>query len=254
MSKKYGLLLRSYAKKACDAEDVAERAMMSVIRGYYHHTNDGADTFEQIVVLVPRDYDCGDTAGIIRKELEKEGLTDRAIVLAPQGHHSCGVLNAGIELLEGEGIERAVIISNKTITALTNQAMNAVSIAFEHGAKVVGVGVDELEEIVRAGRVQNTFAVWDIKALMEVGGFDSDGGVEEIVPSIRLVRKYGQCIAVLVPSETSTLNIRKSPDGEARHKEVMDTKLARQQTEADRLGADLSILTDGLMALYPKTF
>ncbi len=254
MSKTNGLLLRSYSKQACDAEDVAERAIMSVIRAYHHCGNDGSNTFEQIVVLVPCDYDCGDTAWLVRKKLSEEGIADRAIVLTPQGHHSSDVLNAGVELLEGEGIKRVTIISNKTVASLTNQAMNAVSIAFEAGAKVAGVGVDELKDIVCQGCVQNTFATWDIEALQRVGSFDSDKGVEEIAPTVRLLKKYGRCVAILIPAETSALDIRRTDDGLARYREVMSTKIARQKEELMRVGANHDYLWWGIMSDYPKTF
>ncbi len=254
MSAKIGLLLRSYAKESSDAEDVAKRAIKSVKNAYHLFDESGNHIFEQIVVLVPRDYDCGDTALLIREKLLQERLTDRTVVSSPQGHHSCGVLNAGIEILESEGVGYAVIISNKAIAALNHSVMRAIAAAFEEGAKVVGVAVDELQDVVIAGRVQNTFAAWDIQTLIDVGGFDSENGEEEIAPSIQLVRKYGQCIAALVPSEVIVLDIRKSPDGVARHHEVMTTKATRQHSAADRLGTNFMFIQNGIMPGYPKTF
>ncbi len=254
MSKKFGLLLRSYAKTKAEVSGVVERAIASIRRADEMRDEEGNAQFGQIVVIVPRDYDCSSTAELIRKHMDFIVPNSRVAVIEPKGHHSCGALNAGVDLLWDACYKRVVIISNKTIVALTAPAMTAISAAFQEGAKVVGVAVDELGDIVRQGRVQNTFAAWDIKALVGVGVFDSDGGVEEIAPSIRLVRKYGQCIAVLIPSEIPVLDIRQSQDGVARHREVMVTKIARQGHEMFRLDADHDFLEKGIMPGYPKTF
>lgn len=253
MSKKIGLLLRSFAKTGEEVSGVVERATKSIQRAAsmrYHRAN-SMFMFESIVVVVPGDFDCGTTATEIKREARN--WFSQFEVLTPNGHHSCEALNEGVKFLAGQGIDYVVIISNKAIEAMNETILSSMLEAFDNGAKVVGVAVDELRDVVGSGRVQNTFAGWDIKAFLEVGGFDSSTGVEEIAPSVRLIQKYGPCVAALLPSEVSSLNIRKSVDGEARHKEVMTTKLDRQEKECERLGIDFKFIESGIMTGYPQT-
>lgn len=252
MRKKIGLLLRSYAKTPEDVSGVVARAVRSVTHASSLIDLNGEAIFHTIMVLVPRDYDCGGAAKALKKELKLFEDCDPYIVsLEVYGHHSCEALNRGIELCEY--LEYAVIASNKAIQALTIESITAMRYAFDQGAKVVGVSVEELQEVILDGRVQNTFAGWNVRALREVGGFDSEKGVEEVSPTVRLIRRYGPCIAVLDPKEKPTLDIRKSADGKARHDEVMMTKIARQQEEVDRMGVDFNFIKSGIMPGYPQS-
>lgn len=251
--KKIGLLLRSYAKKEEDVPSVVERALKSIEHASKLRDRGYRTLFSSILVLVPRDYDCGLTADLIREQIARRDFSTRVMVAKTDGHHSCGTLNSGINFLESrENLDYAVIISNKAIEALTVETMESMLEAFDRDAKVVGVAVDELQDVVLEGRIQNTFSGWDIQALRDVGGFDSEKGVEEISPTVRLIRQYGPCVAVLDSKEKPALDIRQSADGKARHEEVMTTKLARQQKEADRMGVDFSFIKSGIMPGYPK--
>lgn len=253
MSKKIGLLLRSYAKKPEDVAGVAARAIKSIEHARSLYDDSGDLMIGKIVVLIPADYDCGETAFAIIQALPVSVPEDEVFVIEVLGHHSCGALNHGVEVLSTLGVEYAVIISNKAIEALTTDTMVAMSEALDNGAKVVGVAVDELQEIVLEGRIQNTFAGWDIRALLDVGGFDSENGVEEFSPTVRLILEHGPCIAVLDPTDKPALDIRKSADGKARHEEVMTTKRKRQQEEADRMEVDFIFIKNGIMPGYPRT-
>lgn len=252
--KKVGLLLRSYAKKPEDVSSVVARAVKSVTNASGLLDSDGDELFQAVIVLVPRDYDCGKTAKAIQKEFKLfEDYAVSTIAIEASGHHSCGALNAGITIYDLDSFDYAVIVSNKAIEALTTDTMDAMLRAFDCGAKVVGVVVDELRDVVLEGRIQNTFAGWDIRSLQEVGGFDSEKGVEEIAPTVRLIQKYGPCISVLDPKEKPALDIRKSADGKARHDEVMTTKLERQKQEVERVGASFDFIRSGIMDGYPRS-
>lgn len=252
MSKKIGLLLRSYAKTPEDVPGVVARAVKSIEHASGLRNEDDRPLFTDIVVITPCEYDCGATAGAILKDLPSS-LLRRVSVFELPGHHSCGSLNGGIDVLASLDVDYVVIISNKAIQALTAGTMEAMLEAFDRGAKVVGVAIDELQDIVLEGRIQNTYAGWNIKALQEVGGFDSENGVEEIAPTVRMIQKYGPCIAVLRPKDITLLDIRKNPDGEARHSEVMNTKIERQISEVQRLGVDHGFIKSGLTLGYPLT-
>lgn len=247
----YGLILRSYAKSKDEAPKVVDRAIKSINHAKWVYLKKGIAAFGRIVVVTPKDYDCGATAVLLREKLFLEKIDDRVLVIEPEGHHSREALNAAVELLADEGYTKTVIISNKAIANLKGATMQAVEVAFEQGAKVVGVAIDEMRDVVREGRIQNTFAAWDIPAILNVGVFDAADGVEEVAPSVRILQKHGPCIAVLVPEDVPPLDIRESADGVARHKEVMDTKHDNQMSECERLGVDFSFIKSGVMPGYP---
>jgi len=253
LSKKIGLLLRSYAKTTEDVPGVVSRALKSIEHACSLRDKNGERIFSRVAVIVPRDHDCGHTRWEIVRALPISELFQPALIRDVPGHHSCGALNEGIVILDSFNIDYAVIISNKAIKALTVPVVEAIIEAFAKGAKVVGVAVDELQEFVLEGRIQNTFAGWDVRALREVGGFDSLAGVEEVTPTVRLLWTYDKCIATLVPKEVPTLDIRKTNDGKARHEEVMKTKLDRQQEEVEKVGVDFNFIKNGMMAGYPKS-
>lgn len=245
--------MRSYAKTPEDVAGVVARAQKSIAHANSLYYPDGEAIFQAIVVLVPRDYDCGETYRALPKEINLfEDCDVSTLVQEASGHHSCGALNVGITILDLSSFDYAVIISNKAIEALTTDTMVAMLEAFDKGAKVVGVAVDELQDVVLGGRVQNTFAGWDIKALRDVGGFDSETTVEEIAPSVRLICEHGPCIAILNPKLKPTLNIRQTAEARLHHDEIISKKLGLQQIELDRMEADFSFIRSGILAGYPQ--
>lgn len=242
----YGVLLRVYTPKPEEVADRVERALKHV-----HHVFDVAKEFpalHRVVLVVPRDYDCGLTYQALSKRIDAEGLSSLVSMLTPTGHHSCEALNFGLTAAHLES-SHALIVSGKAMSYLTLSVLRAFDEAFACGAKVVGLAVDELHDIVLEGRIQNTFAAWDIKALQQVGDFDSKGGVEEIAPLVRLIREFGQCIAP-IDTVAGTLEVLKSETARARHEEVMTTKLVRQQAELDRVGSNFAEIKSGIMPGY----
>lgn len=251
MSKRsYGVLLRVYTPKPEEVADRVERALQHI--RHVIAVSKEVPALERMVPIVPLDHDCGQTGGALRDRIFAEGLLGQVAVCERRGHHSCEVLNAGIRALEVDATTHVIIISGKAMSYLTVPAMRAIDEAFANGAKVTGLAVDELKELVLAGRIQNTFAAWDIKALQQVGGFDSRTGVEEIAPLVRLVREYGPCIAP-IDVVTGKLDVLSSETALARHREVMTTKLARQQDELARVNSCFSEITAGIMPDYPRS-
>lgn len=250
----FGVILRSYAKNSEEVPAVVARAVRSIKHIWSVRDKNDRHIFKSVVVVVPKDYDCGLTAKAVRMALPPYDpfFEFNSMVIEPKGHHSCEALNEGVSVLYEQGIDYVEIVSNKAIGAMTHANCYLMLEAFRRGAKVVGVATDELADIVKAGRVQNTFAGWEVKALLEVGGFDSQTGVEEIAPSVRLIQKYGPCIGVIAPAEMPALDIRKSADGVARHNEVMTTKNSRQCDECDRMGVDFEFIKQGILVRYPE--
>ena len=232
---KVGIIFRSYAKEVGLVPEVVKRAVLSAQKS--SELRVGTDVlFEKVLILVPVDYDCGETGSRIRTALEQSRVT--AEVLEVSGHHSSKALNFGIRCLYDIGFDYVVIMSNKALEYLKFTVMKGVLSALDVGNKVVGVRINELDD-VHAVPIENTFCAWDIHALLSVDGFDSKIGVEEIAPIIRLTRKFGVCTKLISPQTEAKLNIRESTDGKVRHKDVKDTKRERQEAEAIRLGATI---------------
>jgi len=257
LSKKIGLLLRSYAKTTEDVPGVVSRALKSIEHACSLRDKNGERIFSRVAVIVPRDHDCGHTRWEIVRALPISELFQPALIRDVPGHHSCGALNEGIVILDSFNIDYAVIISNKAIKALTVPVVEAIIEAFAKGAKVVGVAVDELQEFVLEGRIQNTFAGWDVRALREVGGFDSLAGVEEVIPLARLVETFGPCVAPIEPRGAGVQRYKvpdpiREPELWRRHVAKMGTKYERQVALLSQIGKDLSFLKGGVMPTYRR--
>lgn len=241
----YGVLLRVYTPKPTEVADRVERAMAYAEQ--LANVQPQFPTLRRVAFLVPSDYDCGETARMLEERLSDSHGFD---VWTLPGHHSCEVLNEGITRLQ-LAVTHAIIVSGKAMSYMTLEVMRAIEHAFADSAKVTGIAVDELRDVVLSGRIQNTFAAWDIDALCGVDGFDSSTGVEEIAPIARLGEKYGQCLAPLDASG-GALDIAPSETARVRHLEVMTTKLARQQMEAERVGSSFSLIKASILPGYPR--
>jgi len=254
---KYGIIFRSFTKPKETIKETKENLIEVVSRAVESAKIassikiQGKKFFDKIIFLVPIDYDCGMTANAIRKVMNGN---DAVVVLEAQGYHSREVLNFEFRHLDSLGITHAVIMSNKANTYLTVNTLIEINTSFYFGAKVVGVVLEELREIILEGMVQNTFTAWEIKAILnlDVPGFDSYFGVEEVAPSVRLIKKHGSCIAILDPTIRHDLDIRHRGDGKDYHKEVMKTKIQRQKAECDRMGVNTEFIKQGIMANYPR--
>lgn len=243
----YSVVVRVYTPKREEVVERVDRAM-----GHAQHFLKVRKQFpalSRLVLLVPNDYDCGDTLGALLERLSAKGLFGNVVPYGPLGHHSCEVLNFGMSAAAKDS-SHALIVSGKAMSYLTVPVMRAIDEAFTNGAKAVGIAADELKELVLVGRIQNTFAAWELDALNKVGNFDSKTGVEEIAPLVRLVREFGKCIAP-INVVTGKLDVLSSETALARHREVMTTKLARQQDELARVNSCFSEITAGIMPDYP---
>ncbi len=250
-----GIVVRSYNKPGRPKEEIVkdiQRAVKNAAKLLSVEVGD-KPAFARVMFAVPVDHDFGGTAELLSHAFAGGRLN--AEVLEVKGHHSCQALNEALGVCAVKGIDYGIIVSGKAIDYVRPATLRAMLDAFDRGAKVVGVATDELVEGVKEGRVQNTFCGWDLEALfnLEPPGFDSSDGVEEYAPAARLIKKHGACVAVLIPFDLPPLDIRGNADGKARHEEVMRTKMARQQQEAVRVGADFAFVKVSILPGYPKT-
>lgn len=249
-----GVIFRSYAKKPENVERVVSRALHSakkatglILAGY--------PVFDRVLFVVPvgdEGRDCGLTASALKETFYSEGVPVE--VLEADAHPNSGALNIGFRWLSNYDVKHALVTSNKALSYLSPIKVGAMSAALDEGACVAGLAVDELVTGVLEGRVQNTFAMWDVAEVLDLdpSGFEADR-VEEIAVSVRLIRKYGSCIAVFDAVNRLKLNIQGDKDAQKEHRHIVATKTERQLAEAERLGVDFSFIRGGIMPDYPTT-
>lgn len=293
----FGLIIRSFASTPELVPDQVNK-VVNLVKRALETRIEGMFLFRRIDVLIPTDgrfgdCDCGDTSKELRKVLyELEDSTPRTFVSeVTHGDIFCGVLNYGITRQLKHGIDYSMIVSTQVSSYFNNETIEKMLEAIDSGALVVGIALNELTDSIMAGRIANTFALWNNESLMSVSGFDlraakprkdnkttlflegwspekeekeGDGsvfyhlaGVEEIIPLIRIVRTFGNKIAPIFPQgknakEWVAPNPKDDPIGYARHLKKMGTKLQRQTAFAAFENADLSLLEGGVMPQYRK--
>ncbi len=284
--KRFGLIFRIFAKTEGQVEQNAEQ----VLAGYTKATDlhlDGRPFFSKVLILVASDRayadcDCGKTASYLRGRLPAKAAAD--VLDVRHGDLFCGLLNYGVAKLLRERIDFVTILSHGALSYLREDVLKQMVDAFERGAAVSGIAIEELSQYVLEGRIANTFATWDAVKLMTVGGFDfraaqpkkddptasylqgwseekgevfyPRAGVEEIIPLIRLGRTFGPCIAPIKPvgvAEWETPDPITDRQGYERHLKKMGTKLQRQTAHAAFESADVDAIKGFVMPAY-RTF
>lgn len=293
-SKKIGALVRVFAKKPELVSDTVKQTM-DLINKIQALKISGTPFVSHIMILVPcdtrySDVDCGETAQALRGALSDEDI-EMSIEVSELAHGDifCGILNYGMARLLSVGCEYGLVISKEASSYLNQESAMAIIEAVEDGALVTGLAINELTESVMQGRIANTLGLWHIISLMQVGGFDLRSakpernavivhkvrawgtnrdepswaydlaGVEEIIPLVRMVQTFGECIAPLLPKGNDVQQYvvpdpKVDTEGYIRHVNKMGTKRERQTYFANTEGADLTYLMGGVMKkhLNPK--
>lgn len=276
-----GLILRTFAPKPGLVKERVEQIEKMLEAAV------GVEVFHRVDILVWADErydgsDCGETAPVLQRL--KIGYTSRFDVSVSEikaGDVFCGTLNYGIAKQLRHSIDYSLIASSETATYFTQSNIGPMLEAASNGARAIGLAITELTDSIIAGRIANTFALWHNESLMQVGGFDlraakpmstetamylrgwskTSGevfyplaGVEEIIPLVRMVDTFGQCIAPVLPvSAEGAYKVpdpKLDPEGYARHQKKMGTKFERQAALAASVGADLSYISGGVMPAY----
>lgn len=283
---KFGAILRGFSNNPAAVEQNVANLLKAAANLHAIHVD--GHKFDRIDIMIPMDKrfgdcDCGETAAALKRALPKT-MSDRVRVhKVMHGDIFVGLLNEAIAMQLRHRIDYSFIISHGVADYITDENIIAMLNCFAKGAKAVGLAINELTESVMQGRIADTFAAWDNKALATVGlfdararkprrddklayhvqGFDKDknaetfyhlAGVEEIIPLVRMIELYGPCIAPLLPKGGSKQWMRPDPvtdpDGAAREAKKMGTKFERQAGLATLVGADLSFLLGGVMPAY----
>lgn len=284
-NKKVGALLRCFARSSEQLDTTIENTMNSIRRMQAVEVADRR-FISRIEVLVPMDphyaeMDCGETAERLRSCIKQEDCPNVFVNEVEHGDIFVSILNYGIAKLLRSGCDYGVIFSKEAETYFTPETVEDMLLAAEKGARAVGVAISELTESVMEGRIANTFAMWHLMSLVQVGCFDHRNakpkknapivhraeawqpdnknfwsydlaGVEEIIPLIRLIRTFGPCIAPLRPRGEG-IPVWKTPDprtdyeGWVRHTNKIGTKFVRQSYFAGQENVDLSFIKGGIL-------
>ncbi len=258
-NKSVGLIVRMFAFN--DRELVIKMDLLKQMLATAHQIG----KFARIDILIPSDErfvqcDFGKT----KQALAKEKLGEQVYVHEVQGDLFCDLLNYGVDLQYTQNIKYSMMVSLEAQQFLHEHNFTAMLHAMHSGAKVSGVAIPEFERIILDGRVMNTCAMWDTWALKEVGGFDVSArammknefrpfaGVEEIIPLLRIYKRFGKCIAPII-DRTHRIVV---PDKEIQkesyeyHTLKVKTKDLRQRHYAESIGENIDVLRNAVMSQY----
>lgn len=287
---KIGAVLRSFTPTERDQKIFEKNIYQTLqcVRKLQSMRVKGKEFISHIEILIPTDdsfaqKDCGLTAERLRIDIDTEELANVAITEVAEGDLYVSVLNYGIARLLHEQCDYGLIISKEAYRYLTQESVEDLVQAISNGARCAGIALHELSESIMRGRIINTFAVWHLMSLVSVGCFDQRNaeqrkyaprihlleawdeitgfwnynlaGVEEIIPLVRLVRRFGSCLAPIIPQGApieflSTPNQAHDPLGYARHMQKLKTRFVRQNHCAALEHADLSVLEGGILPAY----
>ena len=286
-TKKIGALVRCFAREQGLVDNAVKLALASVER-MLSVTVGNRPFVSRVEILIPVDSDyiekdCGETAAKLRAAISKRQWKGVFVSEVKHGDIFVGLLNYGMAKLLRNGCDYGIVLSKEAESYFTTEAAEDLLQAAEAGALAAGLAITELTESIMQGRIANTFAIWHLMSLVQVGCFDLRSakakkeapiksraeawdsgkghwsydlaGVEEIVPLIRLMRTFGPCIAPVLPRGDNVLiwkapDSRDDPEGYIRHVDKLGTKFVRQSHFADQEHADLSFLQGAVMKAY----
>jgi len=282
---KVGLILRVYAEEESQIPRRLQMVREFVDRALSVKHN-GRTIISQINILVWADKnypesDCGKTADGLKAIFPHAKGNKVFINTVEHGDLYCGLLNYGLTLQTQAHVHYSIIASAEAYSYFNEETLMAMVEAAKKGALAIGIALNKLTESILEGRLANTFAMWHNLSLLSVGGFDlhaakpidpqkadykigwdedegeihyHTAGVEEIIPLIRLVKYFGQCLAPILPQGKGVQRyiVPTEPGLHKRHMAKMLTKTERQTAHANWLGFSLTYLKGGILPEYRK--
>lgn len=273
-----GVVMRSFARTPEKTAETAERVMKALTEiAWYRGPN---WTVSKILVMIPidrryKDSDSGQLGEEIRRRWIEwlDSIDEGGHAPTPQA--SVRVIEfSGDLFVASQNIASHIMLKSNVDTMMTlapsaaryfdRETALAVMQAFACGAQVAGIAIPEdgIDEFVHRGTLGGPIAAWDLKSLMEAGGFDQaaaqskigeenpNAGCEEIHPLIRIIKRYGPCYA---PIDTRAIAEKRKLEGDdlARHTKQIATKTERQLAHARSLGIhDLEFFAQAVMPGY----
>ena len=290
-AKRRGLHLTVFASREEDVEKRVKWAVETVAQAEAL-TLLGRTFFQRIDILVPAahtrwvDRDCGKTKDALVAALKSRKIVN---IQEDDGDIFAGIRNMALAIQSRNGIDYLMTLSPDARSYMNQETIDGIVEAVCDGATVVGVAIGEIKQSILAGRIAATFALWNVGAMISVGGFDigaagktidekeSDfvfgtnivhgtspvagdvsyalAGVEEMVPLASLVKKFGQCIAPILPRGEGVKHYQmpdpiKEREAWLRAQSKFATKYGRQLAHLHRVKRDLTYLWGGVMTKY----
>ncbi len=229
----------------------------------------GVDFITKIYVWADENYksDCGETFNALQKVFKEKNLENVAeLINFTDGELFVDLPNKAIKDLDKENIDWVFLISPDAHEYLTQNNVDAMLKAIEDGALVTGPAMRERKDILE-GCIVNTIGIWNIKSLLEVGGFNKNAalaknsekpnpnaGVEEVITLAKLVEKFGQCIAPILPKDKlqhyEEPDKDKQPEVWKRNKDKFDTIISRQKAHLKSADYSFDDIKKGVMTNY----
>jgi len=234
----------------------------------------------KVLVMIPidrkyKDSDSGQLGEEIRRRwseyLEFADADDRGPwptasvrVIEFSGDLFVAAQNIASHILNKSDVDTMVTLAPSAVRYFDRDTALAMMQALASGAQVAGIAIPEdgIDEFVRRGTLGGPIAAWDLKSLLEAGGFDQaaaqakigeenpNAGCEEIHPLVRIIKRYGQCYASI---DTRAIAERRTLEGDdlTRHEKQIATKTERQLAHARSLGVhNLEFFTQAVMPEY----
>lgn len=292
-----GVLLRTYSPRYEDVE--ANVKMMREVAAKLFaipYSQGGRNPFcTRVNILVWSDdrfldsqgnrlADCGVTAFSLRHVFLDD--VQVAVHEIKHGDIYCTILNYGVARQYSILVDHSLILSKEAISYVNQETIWAMIEAMRSGALVASVAVNEIRDLVLQGCVSNTFAMWYLPSLLQVGGFDirdakplpgdephvvpywsegrdlsekpllmHDAGVGEVLPACHMFREFGHpVIAPILPQgESAQGGYEQKSDDPTRaawNQAKFATKKARLWSILKRSGYSLDYLKQAVMPAY----
>jgi len=263
--KRVGILMRSFARTPDKTDETVQRIMKAVKEIVWFEGTDWSVSLILSVIPVDRSYkdsDSGDLSGAVRLAWLKyrQSLSGPEHVWPPKADFMVhevstdlfvGAQNFALGLFASSHVDVMVTLAPSAARYFDRDTAEDVMSALKAGVRVVGISIPEdgIDELVYRGTLGGPIVAWDLKSLVGVGGFDEraaqprigeenpNAGCEEIYPLVRIIKKYGACMA---PVQTQARVERRKLEGEdlARHEKQIATKTEHQMAHARVLGVE----------------
>ena len=235
------------------------------------------------------DCDCGKTADALTYRLRNTGTSEVGTRVANITHGDLyvGANNEGIRMQREAGMDYSMFLSPGLLDYFVEENMALIVEALNRGVLAAGIAMEPFVNSVMEGRLLDTFDIWRIESLMSIGGYDplaaqptkvekarketsplfsiehdqvsgadeyvyTYAGVEEMIPLIRLARKYGACIAPIIPAVKGGWTIQYDPDVVRRERLKIISKESRQRRVCVVEGVTFDFIWNGVMPEYRK--
>lgn len=250
-------LVRVYAKNSAGSQEHADQLEKTLI----HLQSVGINEVYASVWCDPNqpDSDSGQTCDILRRRFIGN---PNLHVIEAAGDLFVDALNVPLRIMQQDGCTHALVLTATASGIITLSVVAAMETAVGCGAQAVAVVHPSFPELVRAGYLTNTHALWNISILLEYGGFDQVDkrpknfdrrkdyqGVGEAMNVIKFQKHARGPILAIIESREGRGDTRTGEE----QKLKIDSKLRRCEEMLGQYGTTWTELSACIMKGYPVT-